>query len=227
MVRASSSRQNLRDAIIVYLAAVLLAAAVVQIKKFFPPLRDHASLIVAVLFVLVPVLAVRLRGEDIGDYGFNLAHWKSEVLFIFLLSAVIFPLYLIGFKMFWHPVAPFRFRIEEPYWALVLNHLLVVALPEEILFRGFIQQCFAAVWKKRIKVVGINLGWHIPAAAALFAIGHLTSNPHPNRLATFFPALIFGIVKERRGSLVGCTLFHAACNIFSDIVVWGYFPRSH
>jgi membrane protease YdiL (CAAX protease family) len=218
--------RDLRDAILVYLAAVLLAVAVVQLKRFIPLVKGNASVIVAAGFLVLTVLAVWRRKEELRDYGFGPDHWKGEILFVLLLCAVIFPPYIVGFKIYWHPPSPFHFRLTMPLWTLALNHLVVVALPEELLFRGFIQQRLGAVLKKRIRIAGMTLGWHIPAAAALFALGHLASNPHPNRLATFFPALVFGVIRERRGSLIGCIRFHAACNIFSDIVVWGYFPHA-
>ena len=211
------------DAILVFLAATAMAAAVVALKPVCPFLRGSASVVVAFLFILSTAAAVRLRGEDISLYGFDARGWRGEALTVVVLCAVIFPVYFLGFGLYWHPPRPFHFALAVPLWQLALNNLLVVALPEELLFRGYIQQRLGTLLTKRVRVLGFSLGWHIPAAALLFALGHIATGFNPNRLATFFPALVFGALKERRGSLIGCTLFHAACNIFSEIVVRGYY----
>ncbi len=218
-------QHDLRDALLLFLAASLMAVATVHLKSFNPFIKANASVIVAFGFLALTAAAIRLRRETAGGYGLDLRHTKSECLFVLLLCAVIFPFYFIGFKIYWNPPSPFEFRLALPWWLFVLNHLLVVALPEEFLFRGFIQQRLGAVMRGRVKILGFPLGWHIPAASVLFALGHFVIDFNPNRLATFFPALFFGALRDRKGSLIGCILFHAACNIYSDLIVWGFYPK--
>jgi membrane protease YdiL (CAAX protease family) len=43
-------------------------------------------------------------------------------------------------------------------------------------------------------------------------------------LLVFFPALLFGWLRERTGTIVGSTLFHAACNILSRVVAASVSP---
>jgi membrane protease YdiL (CAAX protease family) len=217
--------RDLRDALVLFAGAAVLAVAVVSLKPLHPFIKSNAGVIVAAGFLLLTAVAVRLRGESGRDYGLSLEHWKSEILFVLALCVLIYPFYFVGFKIYWNPPSPFRLDLRIPLWTLALNHLVVVALPEEFLFRGFIQQRLGSVFRKRARVLGLTFGWHIPAAAALFALGHFVTDLNPNRLATFFPALVFGIIRERRGSLIGCILFHALCNIFSDLVVWGFYPK--
>ncbi len=217
--------RDLRDALALFAAAALFAVIVVRLKPLHPFVKANAGVIVAAGFLLLTAAAVRLRRESGRDYGLSLDHWKSEILFILALCALIYPFYFVGFKLYWNPPSPFQLSLRIPLWTLALNHLVVVALPEEFLFRGFIQQRLGCVLTKRARFLGLTLGWHIPAAAALFALGHFVTEMNPNRLATFFPALVFGAIRERKGSLIGCVLFHALCNIFSDIVVWGFYPK--
>jgi membrane protease YdiL (CAAX protease family) len=217
--------RDLRDALIVFAAAAVFAVVTVRLKPVLPFVQANASAIVATGFLLLTGVAIWWRKETTADYGLSTKDWGSEVLTVLVLCALIFPVYIVGFKIYWKAPADFHLVLRIPLWSLVLTHLLVVALPEELLFRGFIQQRLGAVFSRRLRFLGFSLGWHIAAAAALFALGHFVTDFNPNRLATFFPALVFGAIRERRGSLVGCTLFHACCNIFSDIVVWGYFPK--
>jgi hypothetical protein len=64
-----------------------------------------------------------------------------------------------------------------------------------------------------LRLAGAAVGWGLPAAAALFALGHLAGQPRPGALLTFFPGLAFGWLWARRGSLAGPVLLHAACNL--------------
>jgi membrane protease YdiL (CAAX protease family) len=42
------------------------------------------------------------------------------------------------------------------------------------------------------------------------------------RLATFFPSLLFGALRDRTGSIVAPILVHVACNLFMEITVRAY-----
>jgi hypothetical protein len=74
-----------------------------------------------------------------------------------------------------------------------------------------------------VRVLGVQVGWAVVVTSALFAAGHFLTDLRVDRLATFFPGLVFGWLKERRGRLVGPVVLHAASNVFSDILSAGYF----
>lgn len=102
---------------------------------------------------------------------------------------------------------------------LLLLHLFAVALPEEVFFRGFIQTRLALVMRRRLRILNAPVGLHIIVSSALFAISHLVAEPHPYRLAVFFPGLLFGWLREKTGGLLAPILFHAACNILLEFLV--------
>ena len=60
---------------------------------------------------------------------------------------------------------------------------------------------------------GARLGPAFFLTAALFALGHLAVFD-VSRLAVFFPALLFGWLRERTGTVVGACLLHAGCNLY-------------
>ena len=91
--------------------------------------------------------------------------------------------------------------------------LLLVALPEEFFFRAFLQRGLDDLRPGRAKVLGVRCGLGLPAAAALFALAHLAALASPMHLLVFFPALVFGWLYARRGSIIGPVVFHAACNL--------------
>lgn len=102
---------------------------------------------------------------------------------------------------------------------LLLIHLLVVALPEEVFYRGFVQARLAPLFRRRLRILGVDLGGHVVVASALFALSHLVVIPAPFRLAVFLPGLLFGWLRERTGSLVAPVLLHALSNVLLAVLV--------
>jgi hypothetical protein len=102
---------------------------------------------------------------------------------------------------------------------LLLIHLLVIALPEEVFYRGYVQSRLAPLFRRRLRLLGVDMGGHVVLASALFALSHLVAIPAPFRLAVFFPGLLFGWLRERTGSLVAPVLLHAFSNVLLALLV--------
>jgi len=88
----------------------------------------------------------------------------------------------------------------------------VVALPEEFFYRGYLQTRLRDAWPWGRVVLGVRLGPAFFLTAALFALGHLAIF-QVWRLGVFFPALLFGFLREKTGTVIGAALFHALCNL--------------
>ena len=106
---------------------------------------------------------------------------------------------------------------------LALSQLVVVAIPEELFFRGYLMERLERVWPPTRRLFGAKVGWALIVSSALFAIGHVAVIPNPQRLAVFFPALLFGWMRARTGSIAAGALFHALCNILADTLHTSYF----
>jgi membrane protease YdiL (CAAX protease family) len=196
--------------------------------------------VAAFLFVWLPDDRLRRRGEGWAAYGapfHGLADrrtWRgaARALGLGLLAcAVVFPLFLGGFWLFAEALprlppglaralapyagAPaFAFRLPDRLGLLVLVQLLVVALPEELFYRGWLQTAWARSAPERgVTVLGARLGRGFLWTQLLFAAGHLVSL-QPWRLATFFPGLLFGWLRERTGSVAAPVVVHALSNLF-------------
>lgn len=105
---------------------------------------------------------------------------------------------------------------RSPWWWLVMltSQLILVALPEEWFYRGYLQQRFDNAFGTPWRILGANLGWGWLLASVCFALGHLVLDARPERLAVFFPSLLFGYMKARTGSVFAPTLFHALSNVW-------------
>lgn len=139
------------------------------------------------------------------------------------LSAFVAVPYFVGWRLWWGPRFAFWLSVRPAEAAdEVFGQLLVIALPEEAFYRGYLQSRLDEVWAPRWRVLGAPLGPGLLVSAGIFALGHLVTVPLPTRLAVFFPALIFGWLRARTGGIGASVLFHAFCNVYSQILGRGY-----
>lgn len=109
---------------------------------------------------------------------------------------------------------------------LALVQFFLVALPEEIFYRGYLQTRFDRLIGRDRTVFGIDFNWESTVlCSALFALAHLMTIPHPARLAVFFPSLLFGWMRRAYGTTLAPALFHALCNVVAQ-VLWGIYQPS-
>lgn len=111
--------------------------------------------------------------------------------------------------------APYETQ-RSPWWPLLmfLTQIILVALPEEWFYRGYLQKRLDEGLGTPWRVMGANMGWGWLLSSILFAVGHLVLDPRPTRLAVFFPSLLFGWMRSRTDSILASTLFHAVCNVW-------------
>ncbi len=99
----------------------------------------------------------------------------------------------------------------------MIDQLFVVAVPEEFFYRGYLQPRLRDAWPGGVTFLGARLGPAFWLTALLFALGHLAIF-EVWRLAVFFPALLFGWMRERSGSVVGGALLHASSNLLMQVL---------
>jgi len=98
-----------------------------------------------------------------------------------------------------------KFSFHPPLDLKTLStQLFLVAIPEEIVFRGIILDFLKE--KTTASFGRISLANII--TAFLFALAHLFYHPLFWALATFFPGLVFGYFKERTNSLIPPIILH-------------------
>lgn len=108
--------------------------------------------------------------------------------------------------------------------SLLLTQLILVAVPEEFFFRGFLQERLHQAWgRDGIRILGLPLTWGIVVSSLLFALVHLVSNLSLTRLSVFFPSLLFGALRERTGGIAASVVYHAASNLLVFFLSVHYF----
>jgi hypothetical protein len=117
-------------------------------------------------------------------------------------------------------------RLGRGWWwllELLLAQVIAVALPEEVLYRGYVQGRLNAAFPRRRRILGAEVS--VPSVlwtSALFALGHFLLDLNPLRLAVFFPSIAFGWLREHTRTLAGCIAFHALCNVLVRLLIVHY-----
>lgn len=189
----------------------LAATYAVALRRSHPLPPEHYGLGLGGLLDPEPLSPSRIAKESARALGWALG-----------LALAIFPLFWIGYVWWWKPRHTFVPGALPAIGDDVLGQLLVIALPEEAFYRGYLQTALDDAWKPRWKILGAELGWGVLVSSALFALGHFATEVHPNRLAVFFPALVFGWLRARTKGVGAGIVFHALCNLFAAYLARSY-----
>ncbi len=221
MALPSEPRKIWREVLLIWAVAIGVIL-VFKLLDFVPFIHENLWGIAGVVFLFLPLEWLGRKGENLADYGIT---WKSlwrGALLALLLAAIFFPPYIPAYKWWFGRTQPFDLHLPGSFWQEVVGYFLLVALPEEAFYRGYVQTRLDKVFRGRVRILGAEVGWSVVAASALFALGHLVE-PRPDKLGTFFPGLVFGWMRARTGSIGGALIFHALCNIWAQVLRYGYF----
>lgn len=139
-----------------------------------------------------------------------------------LWAAIAVPFFLL-WRLWWAPALTFSLSARPLDTAdELLGQIFVIALPEEAFYRGYLQSRLDQVWSPRWGVLGARVGPGLLVASLVFALGHVATIQLPARLAVFFPSLVFGWLRARTGGIGASVLFHAFCNVYSQMLGRGY-----
>jgi len=224
---------------VAFAAATALASVLYHLQGV-PFIKANLHALVAAMFLLVPMLVLRRRGRDLEEHGFTTRPVKLGVIVTLVGIFGVLPLFVGGFWIYnraicawapqlasgscWHVLHP-TLRLPGEYaqpWdfaKLAAAQLIVVGLPEELFFRGYVQGSLEQVWPPSRRLFGAKLGLAWLVAAVLFGLGHFFVTFEPQMLTRFFPGLLFGWMYARTRSILAGTIFHAACNLLMDVLI--------
>jgi uncharacterized protein len=223
-------------------ALILWAVAFCAILATYATAPFLAKPVAVLAFLYLPLWAMRRRGEDYQDYGVSFRAWKEDLTLLAVVCLIVLPLFTAGFWLasVSRPSLPswaqsllspmrgegrvFHAKLPDNFSLWVVDQLFVVALPEEFFYRGYLQARLKLHWPRGARVLGATLGPAFLLTAVLFALGHLAVF-QVWRLGVFFPALLFGYMRERTGTVLGSTLLHAIFNLYEMFLRESFMPQ--
>jgi len=206
-------RKDMRDVVVGYLAVLVILKVFYELRHLV--IGRALWLLVPLTFVLVPLLFAQRRRETFESLGIHLHDIKPALRLALKVALVTLPPFA-GLFYFWtRYIPPGKVLSLTPLgWAsIVVFQFFYIALPEELFYRGYIQGKLNRVYPPIMDVGKGRIGYSLPISAVLFAFGHFFINFHPYRFGVFFPALIFGWMRERSGGILAPAIYHALCNI--------------
>jgi hypothetical protein len=189
--------------------------------RFF---KQNLALFTALLLIYVPMAVLWYRKEKIPFFDLSWRQFLKSIGWFLLTAILVFPLVEVGNRYFqeWffhqHYVGGNLRGISKVAWF----HLFLIAIPEEFFYRGYLQFQLNRVWGKPVRFLGTWVGKGYLIAAFLFAFSHSMIVLRWWHFSIFFPALLFGWLKEKTNSITASALFHAACNVYSYWIVLNY-----
>ena len=179
-------------------AAVRLSLSLPSAPVFSP------SLLAAALFLYAPLPRYWRRGFPAWARATDPG--RSVAFFALLAGAGAISFFLFVRLPLPPSISPYHGTFPLTA-AMAAHHLLLVALPEEVFFRGYLYDAFEEAGREPVVPV-----------ALLFAIGHFAIAPSPFRLLTFFPGLLLGWGRKKSGNVYVPTAVHFLYNLFPSVI---------
>ena len=238
-------RASLAEPIIAFATAIAVAAGLFWLGGSVGFVQQIMHGVIACMFLVGPQIAARLSGRVFDDRaaGIKLRPIAPGLRVLGLALLVTWPAFILGFFVYygalcpsfaslqvlapicshWRGLAGVHLHLPEGFLVLALSQILVVAVPEEVFFRGYLLSRFEDRYPSRRRLWGAAVGWPLVITSLLFAAGHFLVDFQPARLAVFFPALAFGWMRSRSGSVAPGAVFHASCNLLSEVMHESFF----
>jgi CAAX protease family protein len=181
----------------------------------FLAVRLHAS----VVWLALPLVLLTLLGRSYDDYGLEPRLRPPSFGAHVLLGGAALLAYSLAHALLASAVFGERFDPGVPgqLGPLFLHQLVVVALPEEVFFRGYLQTNLNRVFGRAEDVYGAAVGPGLVLQASVFALCHLATGDW-TRLVTFFFGLLAGWLRERSGSILPAAIYHALGNVSYRVI---------
>lgn len=238
-----NARSSLTEPLVAWTVAIAIAAGMFWLGQAVDFVQRITQGAIACTFLLGPYVAARSSGRVLDERaaGLHLGSVKRGARVLALGLAVTWPLFVVGFLAYygtvcggyvaglgglcsrWRGLGGARWQLPEGFMLLALSQILVVAVPEEAFFRGYLLARFEERFPSRRRLWGAFVGWPMIITSALFAAGHFLVDFQPGRLAVFFPALAFAWMRSRSGSVAPGAIFHALCNLLSELLHEAFF----
>ncbi len=200
-----------------FLILVLVLGAIRGLYELrhIPVLAPYVAVMVAALLIYVPVIHAAWRKEKITYLDRSWKQWKFSLKWFGIWFLLVMPSFLIGnhYWQQWVFGGVFMPKMLPNMGGIFVDQLFLVAIPEEMFFRGWFQPRLDTLSKKRWNIFGVQLGWTWILGAAIFATAHTLIHFQWWHFAIFFPSLLFIWLKEKTGTITAPALFHCVANL--------------
>lgn len=195
-----------------------------HLAALVPPIAEYAYALAAAAQLYAPLTIADRLGISRAELGLEPPRWRRDLALAAALGlATVLP-YAVGHH-YWQTLVmhrPFSPRLPDGLLLSIATQLIAVALPEELFFRGYLQARMELLWPSARRLFGAPFGRALVLSNVVFALAHFVGEYRPDRLGPFFPGLLFGVLRARTGGLVAPVVYHALCNLLSEVLFASY-----
>lgn len=214
-----------KEVLVACAIAIGLISLFYHVRGLLPFISQYLALITAGIVLYLPIIIYSRRKEPFPFVDRTAVDIVRSLSAFALLTVMIFPPLLVGNHFYQAWFWDLHFKTVPPASDLIsffMSQLVFVALPEEFFFRGYIQDRLNLVYSKKWRLLGTACGPAWVLTALIFAVSHSAITVRWWHIFIFFPGLAFGWLKEKTGTILAPTLFHALSNVFAYAVFRTY-----
>lgn len=214
----NETKKYFAEACLVWAITIFLASLAYQLRGV-SWIGSNLMLITSGLLIYMPVMVLYRRRESFDFFEKNFSQVLYSLKILFVTCLIIFPLLLLlnhfFQKIFFHRHYYAHAIQNTSLWTVFFFHTLVVAFPEEFFFRGYLLKRFQQYFGDQKMMLGVRMGKGFFLTAIIFAFSHSLITLQWWHFSIFFPALVFGWLREKTNGLLAPILFHSLSNVFA------------
>lgn len=209
---------------IIWFLVIAILHLIMRLGAIAGPWQGYTGLVSAAVLLYPPLFLNWNKKGELKYLNFNVARLPHDVVVLVVTCLVVFPALALANHFFQDFAFQARYKgLPQTAWlTYFINQLVMVALPEEVFFRGYLERELSKIFPLRSKIFGAPFGVACVLNAVVFAFSHSLITFQWWHFSIFFPALVFSWLRQKTGTLWMPVVFHALSNLFSYAVYLGY-----
>lgn len=215
---------HLKKTLWIWFAVIACLHVINRLTGVLPSLQTLFVLLNAALLMYTPLLVGSRDGQKLVYLDWRWQHLRRDVFLFFVVSVVVFVPFAVGNHFYQGLI--FGRTFHSLQWAglglYFFNQVILVALPEEIFFRGFLEEALTRAYPPVRKFLGAPFGKAVLLNGVIFAFSHTLITFQWWHFSIFFPSLLFSWLRQKTGTIWVAAVFHAACNCVAWLIAKSY-----
>lgn len=196
---------------------VLLFLFVIHRFAGWISLSNYLSLITACVLIYIPIIVLSQKKQKVDFIDIKIkGFFRGVKLSLFFSVLTLVPLLLLAYLI---PMMSFRDESIAHYLEFTVYQFIMVALPEEFFFRGFLQNQLNLIFHRNWKWFGVQVGPALIWTSVIFALSHSVISLQVWHPLIFIPSLAFGWLYEKNKTITASVIYHALCNILAYAIL--------
>lgn len=215
---------QLKKTLWIWFVVIVCLHVINRLSAVLPNLQTLFVLLNAALLMYTPLLVGSKDRQKLSYLDWRWQYLWRDLLLFLLVSVIVFVPFAIG-NHFYQGII-FGRAFHSLQWAglglYFFNQVILVALPEEIFFRGFMEDALTRSYPPAHKFLGAPFGKAMLINGLIFAFSHTLITFQWWHFSIFFPSLLFSWLRQKTGTIWVAAFFHAVCNCVAWVIAKSY-----